>query len=65
MTHPNTIVFLSGIFTAQGSPPSLQFICRATLVATLIRPLGLPSTVAVMHWLGTAFSTQHLVLMAW
>ena len=51
------MVLLSGIFTAHGSPPSLQFICTATLVATLIRPLGLLSTVAVMHWLGTACST--------
>ena len=32
---------MRGIWTAQGSPPILQFICRATLVATLIIPLGL------------------------
>ena len=41
--------FLSGILMAQGSPPSLQFIWMTTLVATLIKPFGLPSTVAVMH----------------
>ena len=38
-----------GILTDQGSPPNLQFIWTATLVATLIRPLGLFRTVAVMH----------------
>ena len=64
-THPMIMHFLSGILTAQGSPPSLQFIWMTTLVATLINPFGLPSTVAVMHWLGTAFSMQHLVFTAW
>ena len=59
-----TMVFLRGILTAHGSPPSLQFIWIATLVATDMRPLGLPRTVAVMHWLGIAFSMQHLVFTA-
>ena len=58
------MVFFRGICTAQGSPPSLQFICRATLVATDISPLGLLRTVAVITWLGTGFSMQHLVLTA-
>ena len=38
-----------GILTDQGSPPSLQFVWTATLVATLSRLLGLVRTVAVMH----------------
>mgnify|MGYP007023080373 CR=1 FL=1 len=53
-----------GILTDQGSPPSLQFICTATLVATLIRPLGLFSTVEVMHWLGVGCSMTHFFLTA-
>ena len=49
VTYPMTMVFFNGILTDHGSPPSLQLIWMATLVATLIRPLGLFRTVAVMH----------------
>ena len=38
-----------GSLNDEGSPPSLQFIWTATLVATLNRSLGLFRTVAVMH----------------
>ena len=59
-----TIVSFSGILTAQGSPPSLEFIWMATFVATDMRPLGLLRTVLVTHWLGMGFSMQHFFFTA-
>ena len=47
-SYPTIMVFSSGILTVQGSPPSLQFICMATFVATDIKPFGLLRTVAVI-----------------
>merc|ERR1712066_342683 len=60
VSYPITIAFFIGILTAQGAPPSLQDIWMATLVATLIKPLGLLRTVEVMHWLGMVLLTQHI-----
>merc|ERR550519_2356919 len=63
--YPMIMVSLRGKSMFQGSPPSLQHICMATLLATEPKPLSLEITVQVITWLGVGFSTQQSFLTAW
>lgn len=50
--------------TLHSSPPILQFICRAILVAMAITVCCLPSVRATTHWLGVGQSVHRYFLMA-
>ncbi len=49
---------LTGISTLHSSPPILQFICKAILVATVISAWGLLMVRDTTHWLGVGQSTH-------
>ena len=49
-THPTTIVLRKGILTFHSSPPNLQFISSAILVATLWSPLSFFRSDEVTTW---------------
>lgn len=50
--------------TLQSSPPILQFICRAILVAMAMTVCCLPRVRATTHWLGVGQSVHKYFLMA-
>lgn len=55
---------LTGMSTRHSSPPILQFICRAILVAMAMTVCCLPRVRATTHWLGVGQSVQRYFLMA-
>lgn len=57
-TEPQSFESLTGISTLHSSPPILQFICKAILVATVISAWGLLMVRDTTHWLGVGQSTH-------
>ena len=60
----NLLQTLTGISSVQTSPPSLQFNCMATLVATDIIICFLDNVLDTITWLGTGIKGMFIKYVA-